>query len=66
MMIGFPIVVDLGEAEEEEIRQLLRGGGRLAEEFDEVMLRLRQRLLEQNDAAVLVPIVALARDEPAH
>jgi hypothetical protein len=60
MIVGLPILIELGDAEEREIEELLQGEGRLAGELDEVMQRLRERLAQQDGTPVLVPIVALA------
>jgi hypothetical protein len=59
MTITPPIVVTLDDAGEADVQALLSGSGPLAQDVEEVVRAIRQRTAHQNDARVLLPIVAV-------
>lgn len=62
MNITSPIVVDLGKAREESIRQLQNGVGQLVEDVQEVVSRVRSSSADR-PGRVLVPVVVVY-DQP--
>jgi hypothetical protein len=63
--IASPIVIDLGEVLDLHLKELLSGSGTLAEEVEEVMRLVRQRVA-QRDGAILIPIVAVYTKSAGH
>jgi len=65
MAIAPPIVIDLGNVEDADVKELLDGTGRrLLEEIEQVMQLVRQRTADA-DTGLLVPIVAVY-SKPGH
>jgi hypothetical protein len=65
MAIAPPIVIDLGNVQDADVKELLDGTGRrLLEEVEQVMQTVRQRTAGA-DTGFLVPIVAVY-SKPGH
>lgn len=54
-----PVVVDLGTAEEQQVRELRGGTGRLVEELEEVLRLVRRDVDSGGGQRTFVPIVAV-------
>ena len=63
--IAAPIVIDMGEIRHSHVEELLRGGGKVLEETQEVMRLVQLRVAQKNGVRLLVPIVAVYA-EPRH
>ena len=58
-MTKVPIVVDLGKADHEDVKQLRDGNGRLREDAEEVMRLVRAKVEPDGSKRVLLAIVAV-------
>ena len=56
-----PIVVDLGKTKRKSIKRLKQGQGKLMEEVDEAVARVKAGLGDDGDDKVLVPVVIVYR-----
>jgi hypothetical protein len=65
MTIASPIIIDLGNAQESHINELLDGGGELLEEVNQAMQLVHKRTAQENGTRILVAIVAVY-SEAAH
>jgi hypothetical protein len=54
-----PIVVDLGKTKRGKIKELKRGGGKLADEVRDVVARVRDDLGATAEGKQLIPIVII-------
>jgi len=59
MIIARPIVIELGEAGDAQLNELLRGSGKLLEEIQEAMRLVRRGTAHEGRARTLLPIVAV-------
>jgi hypothetical protein len=65
MAIAPPIVIDLGNVQDADVKELLDGTGRRLQEEVEQVIQLVQQRTAGADAGLLVPIVAVY-SKPGH
>lgn len=61
MNISPPIVVDLGNARQDAIRQFGSGSGQLAEDLQEVMRRVRSGAGPARAGRIFVPVIVICQ-----
>jgi hypothetical protein len=59
-----PVVVDLGTAQEEQVRELRAGTGQLVDEVEEVLRLVRRDVDPGGGRRLFVPIVAVYTPDP--
>jgi hypothetical protein len=58
-----PIVVSLGTARDRHLVEFRGGGGRIADEVEEVMRVVRQTMPPEQRERILLPVVVVYADE---
>jgi hypothetical protein len=59
MKFAKPIVIELGDASDADVKALLEGGGVLADDVEEAMRLVRDHAAITKDTRTFVPVVAI-------
>ena len=59
-----PIIVSLGKKKRKVVKQLKRGKGKAMDEVMEVLDQVQERLGDQAEDKILVPVVVIYKEKP--